>query len=346
MLIQLENSGRSFEAAPLEFLLDAAERADINLPYSCRDGICGTCKARLSSGRVDHGFYSASALTEEEREQGYFLMCCSVAETDLLVDAPIEELGFAPAPITLECQVRRIERPVGDVAVLYLDLPAGVMFRFRAGQYVEIMMENGLRRSFSIANAPQDPATVELHIRRVERGRFTSWVFEELKMGDRLSIQGPKGGFYLRKEARPVILLASGTGFAPIKSMVLYAMRHQLRGPASFYWGGRRPEDLYMMDLPAAWTRDYPGFYFVPVVSEAQPADGWMGRTGFVHEAVMADFPDLSGHDVYACGVPAMVNAARRDLVARCGLPVERFFADLFLTTADRLREASEVNEP
>lgn len=338
MLIRLENSGREFEAAELEFVLDAAERAGLNLPYSCRDGICGTCKARLSSGSIDHGYYAASALSEQEREQGYFLMCCSIAQTDLLVDAPVEELGFSPGPVTLACQVRRIERPADDVAVVYLDLPIGVTFRFRAGQYVEVFMADGLRRSFSIANAPQDSATVELHIRHVPGGRFTSQVFEQLKPGDPLTIEGPKGGFYLRKEVRPVILLASGTGFAPIKSMVLYGMRHKLRGPATFYWGGRRPKDLYMSDMPAQWAAEYPGFHFVPVVSQAGLGDAWQGRTGLVHEAVMADFPDLSGHDVYACGVPAMVNAARRDFVAQCGLPPERFFADLFLTTADRVQ--------
>lgn len=337
MLIRLENSGREFEAAELEFVLDAAERAGVNLPYSCRDGICGTCKARLSSGAVDHGFYSPDALSEAEREQGYFLMCCSIAQTDLLVNAPVEELGFSPAPVTLACQVRRIDRVVHDVAVLYLDLPTGVTFRFRAGQYVEVLMADGLRRSFSVANAPQEPSTVELHIRHVPGGRFTSWVFESLKPGDPLTIKGPKGGFYLRKEVRPVIFVASGTGFAPIKSIVLYGMRHKLRGPATFYWGGRRPKDLYMSDMPAQWAADYPGFYFVPVVSEVGFADAWHGRTGFVHQVVMADFPDLSGHDVYACGVPTMVEAARRDFVEKCGLPPDRFFADLFLTAADRL---------
>jgi CDP-4-dehydro-6-deoxyglucose reductase len=337
MLIRLENSGREFESTELEYVLDAAERAGVSLPYSCRDGICGTCKARLSSGMVDHGYSSPSALSESEREQGYFLMCCSIAQTDLLVDAPIEELGFSPSPVTLTCTVRRIDRPADDVAVLYLDLPNGVPFRFRAGQYVEVLLPDGLRRSFSVANAPQEPSTVELHIRHVPGGRFTPWVFASLKPGDPLTIEGPKGGFYLRKERRPVIFLASGTGFAPIKSIVLYGMRHKLRGPATFYWGGRRPQDLYMADMPAKWVADYPGFHFIPVMSEAVAADGWAGRTGFVHEAVMADFPDLSGHDVYACGVPAMVNAARRDFTGKCGLPPNRFFADLFLTAADRL---------
>jgi CDP-4-dehydro-6-deoxyglucose reductase len=337
MLIRLENSGREFQAAELEFVLDAAERAGLNLPYSCRDGICGTCKARLSSGNVDHGYYAASALSEQEREQGYFLMCCSIAQTELLVDAPVEELGFSPGPVRLDCRVSHINQPADDVAVLYLDLPTGVTFRFRAGQYVELILDGGLRRSFAVANAPHEPSTVELHIRHVAGGRFTPKVFGQLKPGDPLTIEGPKGGFYLRKELRPAIFVASGTGFAPIKSMLLYGMRHKLHGPATFYWGGRRPQDLYMSAMPTQWAVDYPGFYYVPVLSHAESPDAWQGQVGLVHEAVMDDFPDLSGHDVYVCGVPAMVDAARRDFVEKCGLPPERFFADRFLTAADRL---------
>jgi len=334
--IRLESSGRTFDAAPNEPILDAAERAGLMLPYSCRDGICGTCKARLTSGSVEHGFYADSALTEEERAQGYFLMCCSSATTDLVVDAPSEELGFAPSPVKMSCMVSRIEWPADDVAIVQLGLPAGVTFRFRAGQYVEIMLNNGLRRSFSIANAPHDTATIELHIRRVDNGHFTPRLFGQLEKGALLTVEGPKGGFFLRDEHRPVILVAGGTGFAPLKSMVLDAMRRRLAGPATLYWGGRRLRDLYMIDLPVAWTRKSSTFYFVPVLAEPDAADAWAGRTGFVHQAVMADFPDMSKHDVYACGVPAMVEAARRDFVAQCGLPPERFFADLFLTTADR----------
>lgn len=338
MRIQLENSGRFFEAFDGETILDAAERNDIQLPYSCRDGICGTCKARLCSGSVDHGYYACTALTEEEVEQGYFLMCTGTAKSDLLVDAPVEELGFAPSPLPFNGSVLSIDHLTSDVAILRVGLPVGTTFRFRAGQYVELLVANGQRRSFSIANAPQDAGVIELHVRLVPGGLFTPTVFEGLKVGDPISLVGPKGGFYLRADERPVILLASGTGFAPIKSMVLDALRRKFKGPATLYWGGRRKCDLYMHELPLAWEHRYSGFYYVPALSEPKPEDAWQGRTGFVHQAVMADFPDLSGHDVYACGVPAMVEAARADFVEKCGLPVENFYADLFLTTADRQR--------
>lgn len=336
MNIRLENSGRSFDAAPDQPILDAGEQAGLPLPYSCRDGICGTCKARLCSGSVEHGFYASAALSEEEREQGYFLMCCSTALTDLVVDVPFEEIGFAPSPMRFQCRVLRIDRVTDDVVVLQLALRAGFTFRFRAGQYVEILRPDGLRRSFSIANAPHDTGSVELHVRRVPGGAFTQYVFETLREGDELTMEGPKGGFYLRDEHRPVIVIASGTGFAPIKSMVQDAVKRKLDGPAVLYWGGRRLQDLYMTDLPIRWEERYPAFRFVPVLSEPDGMVAWNGRTGFVHQAVMEDYPDLSGYDVYACGVPAMVDAARRDLTQHCKLPPERFFADLFLTAGDR----------
>jgi CDP-4-dehydro-6-deoxyglucose reductase len=172
----------------------------------------------------------------------------------------------------------------------------------------------------------------------VEGGLFTPTVFEGLKLADPISLVGPKGGFYLRAEDRPVIIVASGTGFAPIKSMVLDAVRRKLKGPATLYWGGRKQADLYMNELPFEWAQKYPGFHYVPVLSDAHSEDKWTGRQGLVHQAVMADFPDLSGHDVYACGVPAMVEAARHDFIERCGLPFQNFFADIFLTTKDRLK--------
>lgn len=336
MLVRLENSGRFFETSDGETVLDAAERSGINLPYSCRDGICGTCKARLCSGEVDYGFYASSALSEEEREQGYFLMCCGTAQSDLLVDAPVEELGSAPSPLAFEGHVLSIERLTSDVAVLRIGLPVGTTFRFRAGQYVELIVNKNQRRSFSIANAPQDHGVIELHVRLVEGGLFTPTVFEGLKVADQISLVGPKGGFYLRAEDRPVIIVASGTGFAPIKSMVLDAVRRKLKGPAILYWGGRKKADLYMHELPLAWEQRYPGFHYIPVLSDPNSEDNWPGRQGLVHQAVMADFPDLSGHDVYACGVPAMVEAARHDFIEGCGLPFQNFFADIFLTTKDR----------
>lgn len=336
MRIRLENSGRSFEAASDQVILDAGEEAGLPLPYSCRDGICGTCKARLCSGSVEHGLYASAALSEQEREQGYFLMCCSTARTDLVIDVPFEEVGFAPSPLRFSCRVQRIDRRTEDVVVLTLAMPTGYTFRFRAGQYVELLLQDGRRRSFSIANAPHDNGVVELHVRRVRGGEVTQWLFEQLREGDGVTIEGPKGGFYLRDETRPVILLASGTGFAPVKSMVQDAVRRKLAGPAILYWGGRRLRDLYMMDLPIQWAERYPAFQFIPVLSEPDMLADWGGRTGLVHKAVMEDHPDLSLFDVYACGVPAMVEAARADLVGLCNLKPERFFADLFLTAADR----------
>jgi CDP-4-dehydro-6-deoxyglucose reductase len=334
MLIRLESSGRCFEAEPGEPVLDAAERAGITLPYSCRDGICQTCKARVTSGTVEHGTYAD--ISEQERAQGYFLMCCSSATSDIVIDAPSDEFGFTAPAVQLECEVSHIAYPTPDVAVLQLKLPGGKALRFRAGQYIEVIVEDGARRSFSIANAPDDPGTIELHVRHVPGGMFTTRVFQQLRPGDCLTIEGPRGGFYLRDENRPVVLVASGTGFAPIKSMMLDGMRRKLAGPAFLYWGGRTKQDLYMLDLAEFWVKKTTSFTFRPVLSAPDAGDDWSGRTGLVHEAVLADFPDLSAYDVYACGVPGMVEAARRDF-AQARLRPDRFFADLFLTTSDRV---------
>lgn len=335
-LARIDGHGEPFAVDAFEFVLDAAERAGHLLPHSCRDGICGTCKARLSSGAVEMGSYAVAALSEAEREQGYFLTCCSYARSDISLEVQVERAGSAPLPVRTSGRIASLQRLTADVLVVQIALPAGQVFRFRAGQYVELISAQGARRSFSIANGPNESGFLEFHIRLVEGGRFTAHAFAHWKLQDEVIVEGPRGGFHLRDDHRPVVLIASGTGFAPIKSMVLDALWRRLDGPARLYWGGRRPADLYMDGLARSWAARYPGFSYVPVVSDATVQDAWAGRRGWVHEAVMEDFPDLRGYDVYACGVPAMVQAAQKDLVARCGLAPERFFADLFLTTADR----------
>jgi CDP-4-dehydro-6-deoxyglucose reductase len=238
---------------------------------------------------------------------------------------------------TLPARVQKIERPADDVAILYLKLPAAERLQFLAGQYLDILLRDGTRRSFSMANAPHDEEFVQLHIRHVAGGSFTDHVFGKMKERDILRFEAPLGTFYLREESdKPIVFVASGTGFAPIKSIIENAFRKGVARPMVLYWGGRRPKDLYMNDLPQHWAAEHPHFTYIPVVSDALPEDAWLGRTGFVHRAVMEDLPDLSGHQVYACGVPVMVDAARRDFTVQCGLPENEFFCDSFTTAADK----------
>jgi len=312
----------------------------VGLPYGCRDGACGSCKSRLLEGRVIHGAHQLKALSHEEENAGYILTCCATPQTDCVVEArnvPAE--GQHPV-LKLPSRVLSIDRPAPDVAVIKLQLPANQNLQYHAGQYVEFILMGGARRSYSMANAPHNlgsPPAIELHIRHMPGGKFTDHVFGAMKVRDILRMEGPFGSFFLREDStKPIVLLASGTGFAPIKALVEQLRMKGSERPVVLYWGCRRKADLYMHDWCVQAAAEMPTLRYVPVLSEPDAADAWTGRTGFVHEAVMADLPDLSGHQVYACGAPVMVDAAQRDFVQRCGLPAEEFYADSFTSEADK----------
>ncbi len=338
--VTLKPSGRSYSVADGDTVLAAGLAAGCNLPYSCRAGMCRTCRGRVVEGSVDYGDVEERFLTAGQRAQGLAMLCRARPLTDLVVE--VEELKLQGArPRMLPCRVTAISRPAPDVAILTLKLPMNEPLQFVAGQYIDFLLEDGKRRSYSIANAPQikGTATLELHIRHMPGGLFTDQVFTRMKERDVLRIEAPLGTFYLREEsAKPVIFLASGTGFAPIKSIIEFMLAGNSGRAMTLYWGCRALQDLYLPELPQQWARAHPGLRFVPVFSEPRVEDAWSGRCGLVHRAVMADFPDLSAHQVYACGAPVMVEAARTDFVAQCRLPEAEFFADAFLTEADHAR--------
>lgn len=334
--VTIRPSGHVIQVEEGETILAAALRQGFVLPYGCKNGACGTCKGRILSGNVDYGIYQKKALTDAEKAEGKALFCQATPLADVVIEA--RTIGAAKdIPVkTLPCRVQKIERLADDVIVLHLKLPANERLLFLAGQYLEFLLKNGARRSFSMANPPHDDEFLQLHVRHVPGGQFTEHVFGKMKERDILRFEGPQGTFFLREDSeKPVVLVASGTGFAPIKSILEHAFHKGTSRPMTLYWGGRRPKDLYMNDLPARWAAEHAHFKYVPVISDALPEDSWTGRTGFVHRAVMEDIPDLSGYQVYACGVPVMVEAARRDFIAQCRLPEEEFFADSFTTQAD-----------
>ena len=334
--ITIEPSGHQFDVEPGNTLLRAALEAGIHLPYGCRNGACGACKGRVVSGQVDRGLYTEGALSEAELARGYALFCCARPLSDLVIES--REVGAVrDIPVkTLPCRVQKLARLAPDVMLLQLKLPASERLQFLAGQYIDILLKDGRRRSFSIANAPQADDYLELHVRQVPGGHFTSHVFHAMRERDILRFEGPHGDFFLREDsAKPVVLLAGGTGFAPIKAIVEHAFHQKSMRPMALYWGARDRAGLYLHELAESWAASHPGFMYVPVLSEPLNADGWQGRTGLVHQAAMADFPDLSGHQVYACGAPAMIEAARFDLISRCGLKNEDFFADAFTFAAE-----------
>jgi len=329
--ITVQPGGRQFVAEPGETILDAALRHGLTLPYGCRDGACGSCKGKVLAGRVDHGNAQPPALGDEDKAAGMALFCCARARSDLTLEC--RQFGSAtgiPAR-TLPTRIERIERLAPDVMAIHLKLPASERLQYLAGQYVDILLRDGRKRAFSLANAPHDDALLQLHVRHVPGGLFTDQVFSSMKVRDILRFNGPHGSFHLREDSpKPVILVAGGTGFAPIKAIVEHAIAEGCERPLHLYWGAKARVDLYLNALPERWTAEHANIRYVPVLSEPATDDHWTGRTGLVHQAVLADFQDLSGHQVYACGAPAMIDAARRDFTAICGLPEEEFFADAF----------------
>ena len=339
--ITVQPSGRAFTASSDETLLVAGLRQGVGLPYGCKDGACGSCKCKKISGEVTHGTHQEKALSAEEAANGFVLTCCATAHSDVVLESRqvVEEGAF---PIKkMPVRVVSLEKKSDDVMIVKLQLPANDVMKFHAGQYVDFLLRDGDRRSYSMANAPhtlvEGSPTVELHIRHMPGGKFTDHVFGVMKEKEIQRIEGPQGSFYLREDSeKPLIFLASGTGFAPIKAILEHMQHKSISRPVTLYWGGRRPADLYMNDWVHAQMALMPNLRYVPVISDALAEDHWTGRTGFVHAAVLQDTSDLSGYQVYACGAPIVVDSART-AYTQAGLPSDEFYADSFTSAADKL---------
>ncbi len=349
--ISVQPSGRSYTCAPGETLLAAAIRQGVGLPYGCRDGACGTCKCKKLAGVVVHGPHQSKALSAAEESQGMVLTCCGVAHSDVRLESKQVTQAGALAIRRMPVRVSLMERKTPDVMLLRLQLPANEAFTYHAGQYLEFLLRDGARRSYSMANAPPPRAvdalagpvggTLELHIRHLSGGKFTDQVFGGMKEKDILRVEGPFGSFYLREDnGKPIILLASGTGFAPVKAIIERLQLQAIERPATLYWGARRPLDLYLDSWVKNKLTEMPSLRYVPVISDALPEDAWTGRSGFVHRAVLQDAADLSAYQVYACGAPIMVDSARADYL-QAGLPADEFYADAFITEADKASAVS-----
>jgi CDP-4-dehydro-6-deoxyglucose reductase, E3 len=332
--ITLQPSGNTFAALADETILSAALRQGIGLPYGCRNGACGSCKGKLVSGEFDYGQYQERTLTAEEKAAGKALFCVGKACSNLTLE--VKEIGgTGDIQIrTLPCRVEKVEKPAPDVAILSLKLPATERLQFLAGQYIDVLMKDGKRRSYSMATAPHDDAYLQLHVRGVPGGHFSNYVFNEMRDRAILRFEGPHGSFFLREDSdKPIIFMAGGTGFAPIKAIIEHAFFSHIDREMVLYWGCRSLQDLYLGQLAAQWANEHPNFSFIPVLSDPKPEDNWQGRTGLVHEAILADFDDLAGYQVYSCGAPIMVESGQKAFAAR-GLPDDEFFADSFTYAA------------
>ena len=340
-LITVQPSERSFAASPGETILAAGIRQNITLPYGCRDGACGSCKCKKLSGTVAHHPHQDKALSLAEEAAGFILTCCAVPHSDVVLESrQVTQVG-AFALKKMPARVNRMQKAASDVMLLTLQLPANDSLAYRAGQYIEFILRDGSRRSYSMANAPgvqtQGATSLELHVRHMPGGKFTDHVFRGMKEKEILRLEGPFGSFYLREDSdKPIVLLASGTGFAPLKALIESMQYKGITRPTTLYWGGRRPADLYMDQWVKAKVAEMPQLRYVPVVSDALPEDAWHGRTGFVHQAVLQDLPDLRAYQVYACGAPIVVESARAAYL-QAGLAQEDFFADAFTSEADKV---------
>lgn len=315
----------SFDCEEDETVLEAVERAGYAIPYSCRKGLCASCQGKIISGEA------------KVKGQG---LCIGPMDDVLLCQArPISNLEISPVRIrtadlvsrkVFEAKIRKIERPTSDVAIIHLRFPIGNRAIFRAGQYLRVLMEDGDSRNYSMANSPHRNDGVELHIRHVPDGKFSETVLTSLEKGMSLKLELPYGEFSLsNKDDQPAILIATGTGFAPIKSIVEHQIREGGERLLHLYWGANTEADLYLASLPEKWAEKYPWFQFTPVISD--PDESWSGRDGFVHHAVQNDYPDMTALEVYACGAPVMISAAQKDFCTTANLKEEAFFSDAFV---------------
>ena len=328
--VHIESSDHTFNVDEGESVLDGALNCGISLPYGCRGGGCGACKGKLVSGSVSYPDGLPDGISEDDHKNGYALFCKAVPASDLIIKSK-EVMATNEIEVKiLPCRVQEKTQLNHDVIRIKLLLPKTERLQFFAGQYINFLLKNGSHRSFSLANAPHDDHFIELHIRHIPDGKFTSEVFDEMKEKDMMRIEGPLGSFYIREEStRPIILMAGGTGFAPIKGMVEHALKINLDRPIHLYWGAGTKEDLYMHELAESWTKLNPLIRYTPVLSHAKEEENWTGRIGYVHHAIMEDYPDLSQYEIYGSGSPDMVYAGRDDFVKN-GLDLEHYYSDAF----------------
>ena len=341
--VTVQPSGHTFEVEAHESILDAAMRQAVDLPYGCRNGVCGSCAGYVMSGQIKYSSRSA-AMTADLEAQNKALFCMAKAESDLVIQ--IVELDIQALPIKkIRCRVEEKHKLSHDVMLLKIKLAGDERLHYHAGQYVEFILEDGRRRSFSIANAPHADTLLELHVRHVTGGFFTDYLFDQMPDKSMLRMEGPLGNFYLRENSdRPIILMGGGTGFGPLKAIIEHVLHIGIKQTIHLFMGVRSLRDLYMQELVEVWVKQYPEISFTAVLSEPQVADNWQGETGYVHQAVLRRYSDLSPFDIYMSGPPPMVNAAAAEFATQ-GAIREHMYSDAFYYSADATRAIEQADK-
>ena len=325
--VQIKPNEHQFYVESNETVLDAALRQGINLRYGCRNGACGSCKGKVLAGDL-HYEDDPIALSDDDKEENLALFCAAMPDSDLVIEVDEIDLDSAIEIKTLPCRVQEMNLLNDDVMQLFIKLPASERLQFLPGQYIDILLEDGRHRSFSIANAPHNDEFLELHIRLVDNGLFTPKVFNSMQAKDLMRIEGPHGSFFFHEDSdRDIILVAGGTGFAPIKSIIEHLIEEQISRTVHLYWGARTKADLYLNELSEKWIASNKNIHYTPVLSDEDAA--WSGKTGYVHQAVLDDFNNLEPFDIYTCGPPAMIIAAKEEFQTK-GMNTASFYYDSF----------------
>jgi len=332
--ITIEPSGIQIDCRSDESILDAALRNGINLHYGCRNAVCGVCKGVLLAGSVDYAGFDTPGLSEDDRRQSLALFCRAIPTSDIHIEAEHVDNPETIKIKNVSATVEDITRLTSDIIRLQLTPTDNQQLEYLAGQYIDILLQDGRRRSFSIANAPTSDAHIDLHIRHNSEGDYTHYIFNEMKVNESLQIEGPFGNFYFREYSnKPIIFMAGGTGFGPIKAIIEHALAEGIVRPMYLYRGASRVEDLYMEDIIHAWL-PRSNLSYIPVISDKENCTGWKGRTGWVHEAITDDFEDLESFEVYSCGPPAMVQAGHKAFT-KSGLQDKHYYCDAFEKATD-----------
>ena len=327
--VLVEPHGRHITVAADRPVLEAALAAGLNLPHSCKSGHCSSCRVRLRAGKIEYPNGVPLGLTAQEAQAGNILLCQARARSDLIVEARLIASVTDVEIKTLPCRIARLTPLAPDVMQVFLRLPAVEVLQFQPGQYLDILLDGDKRRSFSIASPPHDSNLLELHVRRVPGGGFSDGLFGTVPVGTLLRIEGPIGQFVYRENGSPLLMIAGGTGFAPLKSMLRHILERGIDRPIHLYWGARQAHDVYEDGRVLEWVRRYPQLRFTAVLSEATGTTAPHHRLGWVHEAVLADHPSLAPFEVYAAGPPALIEAIRASFPPR-GVRQDRLFFDSF----------------